>query len=461
MCKKLSDERASNWTDTLESKRRSKLRWKQEVLDREEAKRKEIDKKEAVIQNKIRQQTIKRAKALQYEENERVRILRSQQLYTDVIETRQEQVKEKEQQEEEFKKEERQWHEQTVVSIESAKERDEKKQAMNKYKAIENARAMAAQKVASETRFRNLQSQRMEEEKALIKSVELENEKSRNTAMARKTEAREKAKSNMKRLALDANKKEEERIKLELAEEEKRIKDISRSSFVAKARADLEVKHFEQRQAARKLLSDKASKELQSRSAKEVEIFIRDQKAIENKGRARKEEEARKALLLETVVDESRKQQIELKEQNRVKQLGEDAAFIQQSTKQCLQELACEKKKEAERRNRNLMYKKLQEEQILERKQRESTSVQAKLEEERKVGYHFLRFMLQSFLFVSGTFTSQRHVITHTSFFNMQVAEKFAKEDDLFQEFAMKEMERFRSEGKSTNLIRKVLTTKK
>ena len=101
----MSDERASGWTDTLESKRESKLRWKQEVLDREEEKRQEIDKKEAEIRNKLRQQTIQKAKALQYEENERVRLLRSQQLYTDVIETRQQPLKEKKQLGEKLKEE--------------------------------------------------------------------------------------------------------------------------------------------------------------------------------------------------------------------------------------------------------------------------------------------------------------------------------------------------------------------
>ena len=40
---------------------------------------------------------------------------------------------------------------------------------------------------------------------------------------------------------------------------------------------------------------------------------------------------------------------------------------------------------------------------------------------------------------------------------HLQVAKDLAEEDDLFREFALKEMERFRSKGKSTDLLKKVL----
>jgi hypothetical protein len=43
---------------------------------------------------------------------------------------------------------------------------------------------------------------------------------------------------------------------------------------------------------------------------------------------------------------------------------------------------------------------------------------------------------------------------------HLQVAKDLAEEDDLFREFALKEMERFRSKGKSTDLLKKVLIAK-
>ena len=83
----LSAKRISGWTDTLESTREAKLQWKREVQEREEAKRKEIDKEEEVIKSEFRAAIIQRAKDLQYEEKEKVKFLRSQQLYTNVVET--------------------------------------------------------------------------------------------------------------------------------------------------------------------------------------------------------------------------------------------------------------------------------------------------------------------------------------------------------------------------------------
>lgn len=381
----MSDERASGWTDTLESKRESKLRWKQEVLDREEEKRQEIDKKEAEIRNKLRQQTIQKAKALQYEENERVRLLRSQQLYTDVIETRQQQLKEKKQLGDKLKEEERHWHQRTITSFQVATENHKREQNALKERAIKNARAMVAQHIETERNSRMLQEKRMKEGKEIIRKVELDNKNSRKEKTRKKAQARQKAKEEMKKLALDVKKKEEEQNSLERADEEKRQRDIERSSFIAKGRKDLEVKHFEERQAARNLLSDQASKELEIRASKEVEIFIRDQKAQESKERARKEEEARKALELEKTVHESRKEQILLKEEKRRKEKEQNTAFVTQSTKQCLNELAREKKKEAETRNRNLKYRKLQEEQTSAAQQKQVAQRKDKLEEERKV----------------------------------------------------------------------------
>lgn len=100
----------------------------------------------------------------------------------------------------------------------------------------------------------------------------------------------------------------------------------------AEARSDLEVKHFKERQGDRKLLSDRASKELVMRVARDVEIFIRDQKAVEDKECVRKEEEARQHLELEKAVHESREKQMALKQEQKRKEK--------------------EKKKEAERRKK-------------------------------------------------------------------------------------------------------------
>lgn len=388
--KQLSENRVSGWSDTLESKRKSKLRWKQEVLDREEEKRQAIDKKEEAIRNKFREETLQRAKELQYEQNEKVKFLRSQQLYTEVIETRQQQMEEKRDEEARLKGGERMWHEQTIKTVRQAEKKAEDKQKVQKSNSIDTAQAMVRQKLEAEERKSRLQQKRMEEEEAIIRKAQLDNANAEKESMRKKAEARNTAKKEMAHLSLDMKIKQEEQNRSELADEQRRQRDIAHFGFLAKARSDLEVKHFEERQAARKLLSDRASKELEVRAAREVEMFIRDQKAQEGKDRARKEEKARKTLEMEKEVHESRKQQITLKQERLLKEKETDSILANQHKKQGLEELAQEKKKEAERRNRNLSYRKLQEEQIAVTQKKQITEKQTELQEAKKVRFIFI-----------------------------------------------------------------------
>ena len=383
--KEKSGVRVSGWKNTLESKRTAKLRWKAEVLAREEEKRQEIDKKEEALRDQLRRETLQRAKSLQYEEHERVRLLRSQQLYTEVIETRQFQVKEKKEEAERNKMDESLWHEQTMKAISRASKKEEEKLTLKKKNSVETARAMETQKHQVYDLARQIKLSRMEEEKALMRKLEVENTKAEQELRKSKQEARIESKRSVEKLAEDMQTKQDQERQREMADKERRQRDIDRSSFVAKARSDLEAKHFQERQAARMLLSERASQELKNRSTKEVEIFIRDQKAIEDKELARKEEETRKQLELEKAVHESRQKQIALKKEQRRKKIEVESTLSKQCNDQCLADLARQKKKEAERRKKNLEYKGFHEEQIATSIQKQATERTAELEEATKV----------------------------------------------------------------------------
>eukprot|EP00957_Ditylum_brightwellii_P109003 8314959-Ditylum_brightwellii.AAC.1 len=66
-----SDVRVSKWNDTLASKRKAKLDWKRQKADEEEEKRVQIDKEEATLHQRLREETVKRAQGLLYEENDK------------------------------------------------------------------------------------------------------------------------------------------------------------------------------------------------------------------------------------------------------------------------------------------------------------------------------------------------------------------------------------------------------
>ena len=107
----------------------------------------------------------------------------------------------------------------------------------------------------------------------------------------------------MEMILRDIDLKNEQIEKKEMEDEKRRQDDIARMSFLAIARAKLEIKHFEERQAMRKVLSDRATKELKLRSSREVEIFIKEQKAQESKENARKEMKARLREEREEAID--------------------------------------------------------------------------------------------------------------------------------------------------------------
>ncbi len=420
--KQKSAERVANWTDTLESKRKQKLQWKAETLAKEEAKRQEIDRQEEKLRNNLNEQTIARAKSLQYEQNEKVRYLRSQQLYTNVVETRQDQMMERKEKDVQRRDEERQWHELSMKKLKHDEESERKKQEVKKKKAMENAALMKEQKLEVERRNQMLHRKQRAEEEALIQQVQKEKMLASEEIKRRKAQARQNAKLGMEKLSLEAHAKVELERRTALEDEQKRDAEVARITYIARTRADLELKHFEERQAARKLLADRASVDLQQRAAREVELFIRDQKAIDAKDRARKVEEARKAKEREEVVLETRREQLAYKQKQKIKEREQDAIFARKCRQQCAREKERERERDMKRQQRNQELRKFQEEQIKSTQQKRILEKENALRQAR------------------------------------EVQENLAKEDDIFRDFAMKEMARFQAEGKKTDLLTKVVT---
>ncbi|CAN0273428.1 unnamed protein product, partial [Ectocarpus fasciculatus] len=62
--------------------------WKKQQEDLVEAKRRDVDKEEALLQRQMRAETIKRANDKLYEQTGKMKLLRSNLLYAEVIEVR-------------------------------------------------------------------------------------------------------------------------------------------------------------------------------------------------------------------------------------------------------------------------------------------------------------------------------------------------------------------------------------
>lgn len=381
--KKKSQDRVAGWSDTLESKRNEKLRWKQDVLDREEAKRIEMDQMEAKRRETELQSLLTKAKAMQYEEHEKVKLLRSQQLYTEVMETRQEQIQRKASRNKSSREEEREWHDSLMNELKREEAKRDYESNLMKTKAIENAVFMRQQKQDVDMIKQDLNKTRMADEQASIRQIEKEAKAARDRDIQQKIHSKEKAKQEMEQIAIDTEIKKNLDLEREANEQRKRDKDTARMKLIAKTRVDLERQHFEEKQAARKILSDKASQDLQLRAEKEIEIFIRDQKAQESKEQAILIDKEMKKKKMEEEIRISRQSQIEKRLEQKRLDLKADHDLARTAREKINQETENDRVKQLERTKQNYEYRMFQEKQIRENKiNRRSAQEAVKAEDE-------------------------------------------------------------------------------
>ena len=135
--KACSDERVCTWTDTLAAKRKSRLEWKDQKWKKEEEERMEVDRKEAALQENMRQAILENSRRQVFEQNDKVKWLRSHQLYIDVVEERAKQISLSRNIEKDRHQEELKWHKDTMKKVHMAELKESEEAATRKAKSIE------------------------------------------------------------------------------------------------------------------------------------------------------------------------------------------------------------------------------------------------------------------------------------------------------------------------------------
>ncbi|CAM9464267.1 unnamed protein product [Ectocarpus sp. 6 AP-2014] len=332
--KVLSDERVSHWPNTLEAQRQNKENWKKQQEDLVEAKRRDVDKEEALLQRQMRAETIKRANDKLYEQTGKMKLLRSNLLYAEVIETRKEQIAEKAERHTDAQALAAAYHQEVIRKVAEGDAAE---------KATADARAAEAKTTArdQQQQLREFQTSYIAR---LVKAKEDGDETQRAAKAAIEVEEEEKRALKLKNRAemekmLTANKdlhqRRAERISEELAYMEKCRQQRDVLDRAARARKSLETKRFNEKQAIRQQMIDKATRELEaSRKAvdnkEEREALQQRQKeddAAANKTKAREE--------LRLQIDESRAIQIRQRAEKEEAQRAEDKeinAYFRQRT---------------------------------------------------------------------------------------------------------------------------------
>jgi hypothetical protein len=416
--KEKSDDRVQHWPNTLAAQRKAKLDWKVERETNEEAARRVQDQAEAELARKTRVDAIRRANSLMYEQTDRMKFLRSQQLYTDVIADREDQVAFLNSKREALKEDDKKWHINMMENLEEAERREKAEAAKRKSKSKDISEIQQKQLVDTKNQLvKKLKADYVEGQ--LIKQMTIDDIMEEQAVHAAKLAAAKKQNAEMLKANMNLKDLRKELLKVEEVEAAKRKKDVQNMNRIVIARKALEDKHFEERQAVRQRMIEIATKDLESRKAAADGILEKHHKESEAKYQA--EMEARrlrkeKALF---AIDMSRQMQIKLKKERRDAETNQ-ASILAEHWKKRNAEIESETQKEAnDKWNKNWEIRRSQESQIMDNR---------RLRAEERAS-EMLR--------------------------DEQTKAVMAEDDERFRNFAQIEIDRFKEKGKRTFLLEK------
>lgn len=290
-----SQERLKKWPNTLEATRKNKESFLKDREDKAEMDRQEVDKQEAEFRRENRLATIKKANEMIYDQTDKMKMLRSQRLYADVIHTRQSQIEKKAVDAEREAFIEQKFH---VDILEQVRRGDE----VERQKAQKVKDAMDVIKV---TRKQQLDDNRRVRDEIARKDKE-EGIRMKEEAKARLSEAVQEEKNRMQ-IIRDANfrtleaSKKDSLLKLKIKEQEEaavlgREAEVGRIDERKRAIKERTDEMFTEAQQTRMQMIERAVENLNRQSSSEQTILnqqMDDQRAKEDKAILDKEEKTR------------------------------------------------------------------------------------------------------------------------------------------------------------------------
>jgi hypothetical protein len=411
--KKLSNDRQSQWPNTLEAQRRKR---EAEFKNREvlaEQKRRVLDQEEAELRRQQRLEAISRANDLLYEQTDCMKVLRSKELLADCLHDRKFQIMHKNKVKEDIKVENQKYHEVIMEAVRLGEEKEKAKKAEDERRMHEVAlvreeqlrtvRAMRAA-AAEEQRQIGLQMKRMAEERA-------EEDRKQQEEKVRVT------KEKNKEFILGNEQLKEVRKQLKAQEQrdqEKRNSEVDVIENRKLVRKALEIRKFEKAQQTRLKMIERATELLAQRTNNDnalLEKQVTEQRAKEDKKFADKEQ-AREDEWKKTI--ESRNLQVEARRKAREDEAEAERQMIERWHIKSAADNAAEEAKIRKRHAMAMELRALQEAQANERKR--------EMEEAKLIEDARLKMLI----------------------------DQGVDEDKRFQEICKKEIQRYAADGKPT-----------
>eukprot|EP00981_Chlorochromonas_danica_P005354 scaffold1084_cov250-Ochromonas_danica.AAC.5 len=317
--KAMSAERVKHWPNTLEALRNKKETFLKDRAEKEEARRQEMDRQEAEMKREARLEAIRRANELLYDQTDKMKLLRSQKLYADVIYDRVKQVEDKRLTKEQKQEEEKKYHEEILRQVRDG-DAQEREKLEQQRKAVDEVKRSRAEQREEARRIREEVLRKNREEGLRMKQEAQE----RLEEELRDYDRKQKfiAENNLRTAQANAELK---KIREELAEQE-RVADEARDAEKEKIEyrkrmlKELEKQRFEKAQENRQKMIDRAVEELAKRSSHEEAILEKQQQDKRDREDREEAEKLRKAAEIKEMLAQSRTEQIAAREKERLRQ---------------------------------------------------------------------------------------------------------------------------------------------
>mmetsp|Transcript_9949 Transcript_9949/g.13009 ORF Transcript_9949/g.13009 Transcript_9949/m.13009 type:complete len:467 (-) Transcript_9949:233-1633(-) len=323
-----SDNRVTKWPNTLEANRKHKENWKIEKEEKAEKERQEIDRQEAELQKQIRLETIRKANEVLYQQTDRMKLLRSRMLLADVVQDREIQKQEKAMKKQYEKELEQQHHEEMMKQMKLAEDRELEQILKQKKKAKHVQQDQQEQLEEYKSKYIKSLMEEKEEGVRLRQKVEADFLEEADRLQSAKSKARKAAEEMLK--SNEQFYMEKQRIKEREREYEIECDNHQNERLKkAEARKALEKKRFDERQAQRQRMIDRATAELEAQKNMEEERLIKAQMDLQASEDAREREKHEKRLKQQQLCAQSREVQAQIKREKAEMQRLQDLQFAQ------------------------------------------------------------------------------------------------------------------------------------
>lgn len=381
--KALSDARVAKWPNTLEAMRRNKDEARNRRLEAEEAERLKEDKRLAAARAQERKIRIERANRMIYEQTDRMKVLKSNLMFADIVAHRDRQVEEKKYWGAMEKEMDGMWHQEIIRQCKEYDVKEAKEEAARKAKFKDIAAVQTRQ--LEEYKNAYIEQLRQEREEGIKIAEDCVREVAEEKAKMQRVKDRDIA--NM--VATRKGNEKLQELRKEFAKKEA-LEDAAIAKYAAdkekmqKMRAEREQEQFDRAQRKRQKIIDDAVAAMAAFSNQEETILAKQQAEARAKEDAKFADKARKQQEMRDAIEESRKMQNDMRQ----KQKDEDdalAAEMQRRWKLRNEQLNADEKRERKEKRDNarayqaFLLKQAEEKKRERREEREGSLRQAKI----------------------------------------------------------------------------------